>query len=497
MAARTLAFAFSFGLPLLLVRRLDQHQFGLYKQVFLLVMTAINVLPLGVEMSAFYFLPRMRERRERSRIVCNILLFYLATTGIAGLVLCACPSLLSGLFNNPELIEIAPLVAILIPLWGAPFVLETVAIAHQETRLASTFIVVAELSKTIVLVSACLISPSMKTLLMAAIIHGGLQAVILMIYVGRRYGRLWKSFDWLVMREQLSYALPFGFAAILFRLQTDLHNYFVSHNFSPEAYAIYSIGCFNLPLISILGYSVGAVMIPRVNDLEERGERREIVKLVARMMRKMAAIYFPIYLFLLVAGREFITVLFTEQYRASWPIFALNLTLIPLGIITTANDAVMRAHAEHRFFLVKLRLVLIPLLLAVLWFATSRFGLVGAIAAVVAASIAEASATGFKATRILGVVRGDVVLLKDVGKLAASAIAAGIVGAVARSLMQGTRPLLVLISSGIVFSLVYLAAAWMTGVISSDERAFMRRSFAAGQRAVRWNREARALIEEA
>jgi len=67
MAARTLAFAFSFGLPLLLVRRLDQHQFGLYKQVFLLVMTAINVLPLGVEMSAFYFLPRMRERRERSR----------------------------------------------------------------------------------------------------------------------------------------------------------------------------------------------------------------------------------------------------------------------------------------------------------------------------------------------------------------------------------------------------------------------------------------------
>jgi len=318
-----------------------------------------------------------------------------------------------------------------------------------------------------------------------------------MIYVGRRYGRLWRSFDWLVMREQLSYALPFGFAAILFRLQTDLHNYFVSHNFSPEAYAIYSIGCFNLPLISILGYSVGAVMIPRVNDLEERGERREIVKLVARMMRKMAAIYFPIYLFLLVAGREFITVLFTEQYRASWPIFALNLTLIPLGIITTANDAVMRAHAEHRFFLVKLRLVLIPLLLAVLWFATSRFGLVGAIAAVVAASIAEASATGFKATRILGVVRGDVVLLKDVGKLAASAIAAGIVGAVARSLMQGTRPLVVLISSGIVFSLVYLAAAWMTGVISSDERAFMRRSFAAGQRAVRWNREARALIEEA
>jgi O-antigen/teichoic acid export membrane protein len=328
-------------------------------------------------------------------------------------------------------------------------------------------------------------------------IHGGIQALILMAYVVRRYGRVWRNFDWSVMRQQLSYALPFGFAAILFRLQIDLHNYFVSHNFSPEAYAIYSIGCFNLPLISILGYSVGAVMIPRVNDLEERGERREIVKLVARMMRKLAAIYFPVYVFLLVAGREFITVLFTDQYLASWPIFALNLTLIPLGIITTANDAVMRAHAEHRFFLVKLRLVLIPLLLAGLWFATSSFGLVGAIAAVVAASIVEASATGFKAGRILGVVRKDVVLLKDVGKLAASAIAAGIVGTLVRSLMPGSRPLVVLISCGIAFSLVYLAAGWMTGVISSAERDQLRRALAVGQRAVRWNREADALIEEA
>src|SRR4028118_890410 len=63
MSARTAAFVLSFALPLLLVRRLDQTSFGLYKQVFLLVGTAVNVLPLGFHMSAYYFLPRETERR--------------------------------------------------------------------------------------------------------------------------------------------------------------------------------------------------------------------------------------------------------------------------------------------------------------------------------------------------------------------------------------------------------------------------------------------------
>src|SRR5439155_1231936 len=77
------------------------------------------------------------------------------------------------------------------------------------------------------------------------------------------------------------------------------------------------------------------------------GERREIVELLARMVRMLAALYFPLYACLLVVGREFVTVLFTESYRGSWPIFAVNLTLIPLGILTSACDPVLRAYPAY------------------------------------------------------------------------------------------------------------------------------------------------------
>jgi hypothetical protein len=54
LAARSVAFVLSFALPLLLVRRLSVEEFGLYKQVSLVVSTAYSMVPLGFGMSAYY-----------------------------------------------------------------------------------------------------------------------------------------------------------------------------------------------------------------------------------------------------------------------------------------------------------------------------------------------------------------------------------------------------------------------------------------------------------
>ena len=70
----------------------------------------------------------------------------------------------------------------------------------------------------------------------------------------------------------------------MWTLQTDVHNYFVSHHFSPAEFAIYAIGCFQLPLIGMLGESVAAVLIPRVSSLQATGDRAEIIRLTIRAM---------------------------------------------------------------------------------------------------------------------------------------------------------------------------------------------------------------------
>src|SRR5262249_25540546 len=160
-------------------------------------------------------------------------------------------------------------------------------------------------------VTAAIAAGTIRALVFAALAQGLLQVAALAAYLSRRFPRYWLALDWSFFRRQLAYSLPFGIAGLMYSLQTDLHNYFVSERFGPTEYAIYSIGCFQLPLFGILADSVGSVMIPRVSLLQHEHRTREVVLLTSRVMRKLAAVYFPSYLFLLVMRHEFITALFT------------------------------------------------------------------------------------------------------------------------------------------------------------------------------------------
>lgn len=468
LGARMLAFLFSFALPLLLVRRLSQHEFGVYKQVFLVVGTAITTLPLGFGMSAFYFLPR--EQESRSQIIFNVVLFQLLVGGLAALALFLYPQSLGAVFGSTELTEYAPLIGLIILLWIVGAFLEVVVIANQEPKLATILIVISQFTKALLLLMAAVLLGSVWALVYAALIQGVLQVAILLFYLRARFGNFWRNFSWSIMRMQLSYALPLGIAALLFRVHSDLHNYFVSYQFGAAAYAIYAVGCFNFLLVDMLGDAVGSVMIPRVSYLQSVGRGREILELTARMIRKLAAVFFPLFAFLLVSGREVISVLFTDQYLNSWPIFVVNILMIPLALVASATDPIVRAYAEHRYFPLKLRALLLPLLFAALYFCMAQFGLVGAISAVVGVTLIERAATAFKTGTILGVRFSDLALLKDTGKLAIAAVATGLVVAVLRLALTGFRPIVILVSCALCFSLIYLGAILYLGVPSIEER---------------------------
>ena len=243
-------------------------------------------------------------------------------------------------------------------------------------------------------------------------------------------------------------------------VQTDLHNYFVSNHFGPALFAVYSIGTLQLPLMGLIWEATNSVLITRVSVLQKRDESRDIVLLLARAARKLAAVYFPVYVFLLVAGREFIRVLFTARFADSWPIFAVNLTLLPLGIVLL--DPLYRAFERERYFLLRLRLILAAVLILSLWLFTARLGLLGVIGLVVAIAAFERAVMAIHFGRLLGVTARDVVLLRDIGKLASAALAAGVVAELVRGLLARESALIVLAGCGVVFAGVYLAilARW-------------------------------------
>jgi O-antigen/teichoic acid export membrane protein len=474
VAAKILGFVCTVLVPLLLVRVLSLIEFGLYKQAFLVVATAQAILPLGVGLSAYYFLARDREHHPA--VVLNILLYHVAAGGVAALSLMLWPGMLARLLGDDALVAYAPLIALVIFVWVPSSFLETAATAHQEVRLSTIFIVAAQVTRGLVMVAATLWFGSIAALLYAAMVQGLLQLITLLWYLRSRFGRFWRHFDWALMRTQMAYAIPFGLAGLIYTLHTDLHQYVVANAFGAAAFAIYAVGCFQLPVTALVRDSVGSVMIPRVARLQQADDRTAITQLIVRVTRKLSFVYLPLYAFLVVVGPEFIEALFTNRFAASWPIFLVNLTLLPLAIVM--NDPVLRAYPEHRHFLLKLRLATLGVLAMAVPAGVVRFGMVGAISAVVCTVASERLVISWRVAKILAVRAADLRPLLDVTRIAAAAATAALATAWVRLVLLDYGAIVVLTVGACLFGAVYIAALILLKVPNVDETELAQRQWA-------------------
>lgn len=420
--AKITSFLLAFVLPLLIVRYLSTEEIGTYRQVFLIIINASTILPLGLPMTAFYFLPR--EPEHRSHTIFNIMLFNFVVGGIFFLGLAFFPQLLVKIFANPKIEALAPLIGLAVWLWVFSASLEVIAIANQEARLASAFIIFSQLTKTTLMISAVIFFPSVESLLYAAIAQCSLQTTILIYYLKQRFANFWLSFDFSFLRRHFRYALPFGLAGLIWILQTDLHNYFVSYRFGAEKFAIYAYGCFQIPLIAMLRESITSVLIPKMSELQVRNDRSEMLRILAKAMQELAFFYLPIYAFLLVTAETFIRTLFTEKFDDSTPVFLVNLTLLPFEILII--DPIVRAYGELGDLLLKVRIFILVFLIIALSLAIWHLELVGIITIAVSVIIIEKIIFSMIVARKLGMNKQNLKLFKPIAKMALASLIAGL-----------------------------------------------------------------------
>ena len=492
--AKIVGYGFTIILPLLIVRFLSQEKVGTYREAFQVIANAASILPLGFSMSAYYFLARETERRAAA--IFNILIFNFTGGALAFLTLFFYPQLLGNIFHNEELVRLAPVIGIVIWLWLFSAFLETAAIANQEAKLATIFIISAQLSKTLLMVMAVTLFSSVESIIYAALIQSAIQTIVLLIYLHSRFPHFWREFTLKFFRRQAAYALPFGFIGILYTLQNDIHNYFVGYRFSEAEFAVYAYGCFQLPLIFMLSESVTSVLIPRVSELQLINNKDEIIRLTARAMQKLALFYFPLYIFFLITAPTFITTMFGENYAASVPIFRINLTFLPFLILIT--DPIVRAYQELSRILLIVRVFLLTGMIAALFFGISHFGLTGMIAVVLAVYLIEKAVAETIILKKIGIGRRHFYLLENVWKTAVVAVLAGaftylvyteakefmtgigakfsaaVFSAVKPSVAQFFDGGLILFAAALVFTPIYFAGAYYWNLIDDEEKQTLR-----------------------
>ena len=268
-AGRVPGLVVAFAIPLVLARVFDQTEFGTYKQLFLIYATLFGLAQLGMAESLYYFVPR--EPSQAGRHVAN------ALVALVAIGLACVRGAVRGRAAHRRLADQPGARPHLVPLGWIPG-------ADADVRGARDRVDLARETRH-GRVGLCGIGHRPGGMLRGAGRHRrGACAACWPAPCALRGGAAGRHADRAVARiriraarrrcrccaRQLAYALPFALAVGIEVLHLNWHQYAVAARFDAATFAIYAVGCLQIPMVDLIVTSTVNVMMVEMSAARER-----------------------------------------------------------------------------------------------------------------------------------------------------------------------------------------------------------------------------------
>jgi O-antigen/teichoic acid export membrane protein len=334
MVGRLLSYAVMFVVPLVNVRTLSVEEYGYYRQFWLLLETLTPMLILGFSRSLLYYLPRMDSREERGAYITQTVMFL-----IAGSLVAVGIYSLMGHYLGEGLGAAARAfywrLCFFTLGWIVTDYMEVIFVAQEQPLAQSVYHATAWGVQAAVVIAASYLSHDVNTIIWALTFYSVARLLFAIIYTNARYKLSFRGISWQSIREQAHFAVPVGLAGIALILVSQTDKFIISRYMGREAFAIYSVGAFQVPLVNIIQTSIGNVTFPLISKYQKAGNIAAMASLWRRATVKTATLFFPIFVFLMLTARPFITILFTEKYAAATPVFMVYMLLFLRSSVET------------------------------------------------------------------------------------------------------------------------------------------------------------------
>jgi O-antigen/teichoic acid export membrane protein len=345
--------------PLVIVRLLGKADVGILSGLMLIYSTIALVLTAGFPETLTFYLPT-RPPAERKAIVRKVAQALLLLGVLGGLVLLAlslaaryAPSLAQGAIKDETSLSAAESLKYLAlfalyPMADLPGrMLPNLLIVEQRSKAAACMgIVKAVGSAAAALVPVALGAPLWVVVLSIAsfgVLFGG----VLVYFIGALYLGVPRVESPVSMRKLLHFGLPLGLTDIVSMLNNQLDRYLIVFFFPVAALAEYQAGAWQIPIVTTIPYTIGAVYAPRFVELFSQGRTREAIDIWRQSAVKTALLIVPITMVFVVAAEEAMELLFTTSYARAAPVFRWYCVLT-LGR-TAAFGSIIVAAGTPRF----------------------------------------------------------------------------------------------------------------------------------------------------
>lgn len=361
-----------------LARLLDPADLGSYRQLFLIYSTLSGILMLGFPQSMLYFLPKASSPMEVKRLVIRTLNVISLLALLCGLIILISRGLIAKSFNNPDLDKLLIIYSIYPIFIFVTQLYNSVMLGLKEPLKSARFTIFSILCDLILVLGVAFLTRDIRLIVGAVVIS----AFIQWLWAFLRLRQFKEGFDRNIFagfKTQLNYTIPLGLSLLIGVLSVQLDKIMVSGFFTPEQFAIFSLGAMELPLIGILTNSVNAILLPNMSATD----KNQMAAIFSASIRKNAIFIFPLAAVFFIFATEFMVFIYGSFYAEAATYFRIYLLILPLRVAT--YGIVFQALGKTR--LVMIDSIVMLVLNAVLNFILiRRYGMAGAAFATLAVS---------------------------------------------------------------------------------------------------------------
>lgn len=462
ISGRFVAVAITFIVPLVLARILAPPVFGTYRQLLLISTTIYGIAQLGMAESLFYFLPS--DPKRGGAYTGNAMLALAAAGAGVVLLLTNLEGSLATALGNPALQGLAALLGGYVALMLVSAPLETILISRGRHTLASISYALSDVGRALLMLLPALVWRRLDALFVGAIVFAALRLTAALVYCRRAFGAGF-AVDPPQLGTQLAYALPLQLAAALEIVQANFHSYVVSSRVDAATFAVYSIGCLQIPLVDLIASSACSVMMVRMRERVTRGEPEAIMPIWRDTTRKLALLLVPLLCVLWITAHDLLGLLFTDVYSASVPVFRIWLGVLLLAAIPAHGP--LRVLDDTRFLALQTLMKLVIVAVFTLGF-LSAFGLPGAVLIALGAMLIGKSMLLIRLAHRTGSPLSRILPWKSYAGILVAGATAAVPAVAVRAAAFSNIDRLVL--AGTTYLIAYAVIAWRFGMLDPSEK---------------------------
>lgn len=438
-----------------LARLLSPADLGSYRQLFLIYSTLSGILMLGFPQSMLYFLPKAGSAQEIKALISRTVNVISILALLSAAIIFFSRHHIARSFNNPELSHLLIVYSIYPIFIFITQLYNSVILGLKEPLKSARFIIFSVVCDLVLVLGVAFFTRDIKLIVWAVVISAGFQWLWATLQLKKYKGSLSRE-TFIGLKDQLSYTIPLGLSLLIGVLSVQLDKLMISSFFTPEQFAVFSLGAMELPLIGILINSVNAILLPNMSAENPK----QMAMLYSASVRKNAIIVFPLATVFFIFATEFMVFLYGNIYADAALYFRIYLLVLPLRVAT--YGIIFQA-------LGKTRLVMIDSIIMLIMNATLNYFLIkiyGMQGAAIATVIVSWLIVLVYLLQIKYSLKMQLTRLFPIGRILLNLVAALLPMTIVLPLMPYLdNSFWRMILGGSLYMLLYLLAAWLMKVI--------------------------------